>query len=96
MPITSCKPDVAKTINKLRKLLERDFGPDYSYSINGRGMVIAQHNINGVKHPFPYSVSDTEDALVEAAEMANHEGIRAISTGQKKRWAAIQAKKKLT
>lgn len=53
MPIKAVKPDVAKAITDLVALLKRDYGCDYSYSVCGNGFVLAQSNINGVKHPVP-------------------------------------------
>lgn len=53
MPIKSVNQDVAEAINILTDLLKRDYGCDFAYSISGRGFVLAQHNINGIKHPVP-------------------------------------------
>lgn len=43
--------ELADAINKVSTLLKRDFGCDYSYSIAGNGMTIAQYNINGIVSP---------------------------------------------
>lgn len=53
MPIKSVKQTVADAINNLSMLLRREYGKDYSFSINGNGFVLAQSNINGVVHPTP-------------------------------------------
>lgn len=53
MPIKAVKQDVADAINNLTALLKRDYGCDFSYSVNGNGFILAQHNINGVQHPIP-------------------------------------------
>jgi len=53
MPIKAVKQDVAKAINEMIALLKRDYGCDYAYTIMGNGMVLAQSNIYGVKHPVP-------------------------------------------
>ncbi len=53
MPITSVSPKLAKAINKMVAVLKEDYGTNYSYSINGRGMTLAQANEYGVNHPTP-------------------------------------------
>lgn len=49
--ITKVKQDVAETIKSLHELLRRDFGSDYSFSVNGKGHTIAKSNITGVQNP---------------------------------------------
>ena len=57
MPIKAVNQDVADAINNLVALLKRDFGCDFSYSINGNGFTLAQSNINGVVQPVPLVAS---------------------------------------
>ena len=44
-------PDLFAAIIEVKKLLERDFGQDYSYGIYGRGLALAQSNRNGIVTP---------------------------------------------
>lgn len=53
MPTKAVSPDLAEAINHLISLLQRDYGCDYSYSINGNGFTLAQSNIAGVNLPTP-------------------------------------------
>jgi len=53
MPIKAVKHDLADAINEVSRLLKRDFGCDFAYSIMGNGCVLAQSNINGVHQPVP-------------------------------------------
>ena len=53
MPITSTSQPVADAINQMVAALKKEYGVDFSYSVCGKGMVLAQSNINGVKHPVP-------------------------------------------
>ena len=53
MPIKAVKQDVADKINELHSLLKRDYGCDYSFSVNGHGFTLAQHNIYGIELPVP-------------------------------------------
>ncbi len=45
MKVQSVNQDLAETIKKLRALLKRDFGCDYSFSVVGRGHYISCSNI---------------------------------------------------
>lgn len=47
--VTKVKQDVADAIKNLHELLRRDFGVDYSFSVNGNGHTIAKHNVTGVQ-----------------------------------------------
>ena len=53
MPITSTSQKMADAINQMVAALKKEYGADFSYSICGKGMVLAQSNINGVKQPVP-------------------------------------------
>lgn len=53
MPIKAVKQDLADAINNMTALLKRDFGCDFSFSINGNGMTLAKSNQTGVQVPVP-------------------------------------------
>lgn len=70
MPIKSVNQEVADAINNLRTVLEKNYGADFSYSINGRGFTLAQHNIYGVVHPIP-----TVEETVQSKKRAMRKGL---------------------
>lgn len=53
MPITSCSPKLAKAINRMVEQLKLDYGVDFSYSVNGRGMTLVRSGLYGVNQPVP-------------------------------------------
>ena len=53
MPITSTTQKVADAINQMVAALKEEYKTDFSYTVFGRGMILAQSNMNGVNQPVP-------------------------------------------